>query len=52
MNRYSWLEGYLLSMPGAVTDYKLEWQWQRYLVGGRMFAAQDRNMPPMLGGLW
>ena len=32
MNRYSWLEGYLLSMPGAVT--------------------QDRNMPPMLGGLW
>ena len=30
---------FLLSMPGAVTDYKLEWQWQRYLVGGRMFAA-------------
>ena len=28
MNRYSWLEGYLLSMPGAVTDYKLEWQWR------------------------
>ncbi len=24
MNRYSWLEGYLLSMPGAVTDYKLK----------------------------
>lgn len=23
MNRYSWLEGYLLSMPGAVTDYKV-----------------------------
>ena len=21
MNRYSWLEGYLLSMPGAVTDW-------------------------------
>ena len=46
MNRYSWLEGYLLSMPGAVTDYKLEWQWQRDLV------PQDRNTPPMLGGLW
>ena len=28
MNRYSWLEGSLLSMPGAVTDYKLEWLWQ------------------------
>lgn len=24
MNRYSWLEGYLLSMPGAVTDYKFQ----------------------------
>ena len=39
MNRYSWLEGYLLSMPGAVTDYKLEWQWQRYLVGGQYHAS-------------
>ena len=39
MNRYPWLETYLLSKPGAVTDFKVEWQWQRYQVGGRLFAA-------------
>ena len=39
MNKYEWLHEYLLSLPGCVTDYKLEWGWQRYQVGGRMFAA-------------
>ena len=39
MNRYPWLDGYLMDRPGAEQDYKLEWQWQRYLVRGRMFAA-------------
>ena len=28
-----------MDRPGAEQDYKLEWQWQRYLVRGRMFAA-------------
>ena len=31
--------GYLLSKPGATTDFKIEWQWQRYQVGSRLFAA-------------
>ena len=39
MNRYDWLNGYLLSKPGATTDFKIEWQWQRYQVGSRLFAA-------------
>jgi len=39
MNRYPWLEDYLLSKPGAERDYKLEWQWDRWLVRGKMFAA-------------
>ena len=39
MNRYDWLNGCLLSKPGATTDFKIEWQWQRYQVGGRLFAA-------------
>ncbi|WP_251448832.1 MmcQ/YjbR family DNA-binding protein [Vermiculatibacterium agrestimuris] len=39
MNRYPWLEDYLLSKPGAVRDFKLEWQWHRWLVAGKMFAA-------------
>ena len=39
MNRYPWLEDYLLSKPGAQRDFKLEWQWHRWLVAGKMFAA-------------
>ncbi len=39
MNHYPWLEDYLLAKPGAEHDYKLEWQWDRYLLGGKQFAA-------------
>ena len=34
-----WLHDYLLSFPGAEHDYKLEWQWDRYMIRGKMFAA-------------
>lgn len=37
MNRYPWLEEYLLKKPGAVTDYKLEW---------------DRSTPSTPDGPW
>lgn len=39
MNNYPWIGEYLLSKPGATKDYKIEWQWERYMVGGKMFAA-------------
>lgn len=39
MSRYPWLDDYLMSKPGAQRDFKIEWQWQRYLVRDRMFAA-------------
>lgn len=39
MNHYPWLDAYLLDKPGAAHEYKLEWQWDRYLVGGKQFAA-------------
>ncbi len=39
MNRYEWLDEYLLAKPGAVKDFKEEWQWWRYQVGGKLFAA-------------
>ena len=39
MKNYLWLDEYLLSKPGAVKDYKAEWEWQRYMVGGKLFAA-------------
>ena len=33
------LDALLLSLPGAQRDFKFEWGWDRYLVGGKMFAA-------------
>lgn len=39
MNRYDWLDKYLLGLPGVCKDFKVEWQWWRYQVGGKMFAA-------------
>ncbi|MBX9032944.1 MmcQ/YjbR family DNA-binding protein [Gordonibacter massiliensis (ex Traore et al. 2017)] len=39
MTVHDWLDEYLLSKPGATKDYKVEWEWWRYQVGGKMFAA-------------
>lgn len=39
MNRYEWLDAYLLSKPGAEKDFKVEWEWFRYMIRGKMFAA-------------
>ena len=39
MEKYQQLDAYLLSKPGATKDYKEEWGWYRYMVGGKMFAG-------------
>lgn len=36
---YGWLDAYLSSFPGVEKDYKLEWQWHRYMLRGKLFAA-------------
>lgn len=36
---YEWMDAFLLAMPGAQKDFKPEWNWTRYLVGGKMFCA-------------
>ncbi len=35
----SWLDEYLLAKPGVTKDFKTEWGWYRYMVGGKLFAA-------------
>ena len=42
---YEWMDGFLLAMPGAQKDFKAEWNWTRYTVGGKMFCAMchDEN---------
>lgn len=37
--RYQWIDGYLKSMKGVSSDFKEEWNWTRYLLGDKMFAA-------------
>ena len=34
------VDAYLHAKPGAEKDFKAEWEWWRYLVGGKMFAAE------------
>lgn len=37
--RYTWIDEYLLNKPGVTRDLKKEWNWIRYQIGGKMFAA-------------
>lgn len=39
---YPWIPAYCLEKKGAVQEYKAEWEAERFLIGGKMFA--------MLGG--
>ena len=34
------VDAYLRAKPGAEKDFKAEWGWWRYLVGGKMSAAE------------
>ena len=37
--QYDWLDGYLLGKSGVTKDFKAEWNWTRYMVGGKLFCA-------------
>ena len=37
--RYDWLDADLLRWPGVTKDFKAEWNWTRYMVGGKLFCA-------------
>ena len=37
--RYDWLDAYLMEKPGVTKDFKAEWNWTRYMVGGKLFCA-------------
>lgn len=37
--RYTWIDEFLSGKPGVVKDLKEEWNWIRYQIGGKMFAA-------------
>lgn len=37
--RYQWLDEYLLQKRGVTKDFQPVWNWVRYHIGGKMFAA-------------
>ena len=37
--RYPWIDDYLMAKPAVTKDFKAEWNWIRYFIGGKMFAA-------------
>lgn len=37
--KYSWLDEYLLAKKGVTKDLKTEWNWIRYQIGDKLFAA-------------
>lgn len=46
--RYEWIDEFLLSKQGVVWDLQKDWNWIRYQIGGKMFAAicLDENDKP------
>ncbi|WP_350343178.1 MmcQ/YjbR family DNA-binding protein [Proteinivorax tanatarense] len=42
---YEWVDGYLLSKPEVTKEFKEEWEWDRYLLKGKMISAlcTDKN---------
>ena len=61
--KYEWIDEYLLKMPGVTKDLQKDWNWIRYQIGGKMFAAiclDDNDKPyyitlklePLEGDFW
>ncbi len=48
MMRYTWIDEFLLSKTGVTKDLQKDWNWIRYQIGGKMFAAicLDENDEP------
>lgn len=46
--RYPWIDDYLLAKKGVVKDLQADWNWIRYKIGDKMFAAVclDREDKP------
>ena len=61
--KYPWIDGYLMEKPGVTKDLQKDWNWIRYKIGEKMFAAiclDDEDKPyyitlklsPLEGSLW
>jgi predicted DNA-binding protein (MmcQ/YjbR family) len=48
--KYEWLDEYCISKKGVEKDYKPEWDANRYMIRGKMFAMQggDKEGKPII----
>ena len=49
--RYEWMDDFLMNKPGVTKDLQKDWNWIRYQIGGKMFAANclsDDDKPIIL----
>ncbi len=37
--KYEWIDAFLMEKPSVTKDLQAEWNWIRYQIGGKMFAA-------------
>ena len=61
--KYPWIDEYLMKKPGVTRDLQEDWNWIRYQLDGKMFAAvcrDDNDLPyyitlklaPLEGDFW
>ena len=46
--KYPWIDEYLMTKPAVTRDLQKDWNWIRYQLGGKMFAAiclNEENQP-------
>ncbi len=46
--KYPWIDNYLRNKAGVHKDLQRDWNWIRYMVGGKMFCAiclDEQNLP-------
>ena len=41
--KYEWIDEYLMNKAGVIRDLQKEWNWVRYKLGSKMFAAICRD---------
>lgn len=37
--KYNWIDSFLMAKKGVTKDLQKDWNWIRYQIGGKMFAA-------------
>lgn len=46
--KYEWIDEFLLNLPAVQKDFQADWNWIRYKIGDKMFAAvclNSENVP-------